>query len=937
MTHAKPPARGDEERNHLRTLLDSLPDMVWLKDAAGTYLTCNPAFERCLGVPQSGIIGKTDHDLAARQFADFMQAKDREAMAKGRSVVYEQSLHHAGDDREILAEIAKTPVRDGNGKVVGILGIARDITERRLLEADLQAAEQRYKTLVAGSFEGLAVVKDGRYVDANDQLLAMLGYGRDQLIGRKVEDLLHPDDRDRVLANIRIGKDSLIEHRMQRADGTSVLLEARGQSIPIGGQVVRVTALRDITEARKAEDALRLSESRLKRAELASKTGNWEFHLDRRVFITSDGAKAIFGTSRSELDHKTVRSAIVPEFHQMLDDALEGLIGRNKTYDIEYRIATLDKGERKWVRSVASFDAERNIVFGVLQDITRAKEIQSILEASEERYRGLVECQSEYIIRFDLDGRYVFANRAFCEAAGRTQEQILGTRWGSMLHPDDAAMVRETVQKILRGPGARESMEFRVLFPAGERWIAWEAAAILDPGGKVIELQAVGRDTTEQRKSQEIIWHQANFDQLTGLPNRRLLRDRLEQQVRESRRSRWPLALMFIDLDRFKEVNDALGHEQGDLLLKEVARRLRGCVRETDTVARLGGDEFTVVLGRMKSTARVSVICAQILRKLEEPYQLGPHKAHIAASIGLTYYPDDASDVQGLLRNADQAMYEAKRLGGNRFHYFEPSLQEAALRRIQTANDLRDALAADQFEVHYQPIVELATGRITKAEALVRWKHPTRGMLGPAEFIPIAEETGLISGIGEWVFRQAAQQAAHWRASRVGTIQISVNKSPVQFRETLGRESEWSDYLGSLSLGSDAIVIEITEGLLLDSSGPIRSAVSKCRDYGFEISLDDFGTGYSSLSYLKSFNINYLKIDQAFVRGLGTDANDNALCEAIIVMAHKLGLKVIAEGVESSTQRDLLAAAGCDYAQGYFYSRPVAPAEFEKLVMKRRA
>jgi EAL domain-containing protein (putative c-di-GMP-specific phosphodiesterase class I) len=361
-----------------------------------------------------------------------------------------------------------------------------------------------------------------------------------------------------------------------------------------------------------------------------------------------------------------------------------------------------------------------------------------------------------------------------------------------------------------------------------------------------------------------------------------------------------------------------------------------------------GGDEFTVVLSELDDHSRAEGIAQKIISKMAEPYHLGSEIIYVSASLGITLYPNDATDIGALMKNADQAMYAAKNKGRNRFSYFTPALQEAAQTRLRLVNDLRGALAAKQFRVYFQPIVELSTGYIHKAEALLRWQHPERGMVSPMEFILLAEETGLIVEIGDWVFQESARWMKRWNnqvADDVqtganqspmqipGCCQISVNVSPVQFK--VGNSvftEEWLQQLQKLGLFGKNIVIEITEGLLLNAESDILKKLLKLRDAGIQVAIDDFGTGYSSLAYLKKFDIDYLKIDQSFVRHLEIDQDDRTLSEAIIVMAHKLGLKVIAEGVETEGQRSFLAAAGCDYAQGFLFSKPVPPEEFEKLL-----
>ena len=454
--------------------------------------------------------------------------------------------------------------------------------------------------------------------------------------------------------------------------------------------------------------------------------------------------------------------------------------------------------------------------------------------------------------------------------------------------------------------------------------------------GQQVKRIAMVQDITERKRSESMIWQQAHFDNLTGLPNRRMFRDRLEHEMRKSRRDGQQLAVLFLDLDRFKEVNDTLGHDHGDLLLVEAARRIRTCVRETDTVARMGGDEFTVLLTELDSTSQLEGILQKLLGVLGSMFQLRHEQVFISGSIGVTIYPTDATEVEDLYKNADQALYAAKGAGRNRFCFFTPALQEAALMRVRLAADLRVALTERQFRVVYQPIMELSTGLVRKAEALIRWQHPVRGMVSPGDFIPVAETSGLIVGIGEWVFQQAAAQVSLWRRSLDRDFQVSINKSPVQFQHER-RAGPWGPQLGRHRLPGESIVAEITEGLLLDGSASVTDRLLDLHKAGIKVALDDFGTGYSSLSYLHKFDIDFVKIDQAFVRNLATSPTDLALCKAIIVMAHELGMKVVAEGVETQAQQDLLAAAGCDYAQGYQIAHPMPPEQLEAFVRQQNS
>jgi predicted signal transduction protein with EAL and GGDEF domain len=357
-------------------------------------------------------------------------------------------------------------------------------------------------------------------------------------------------------------------------------------------------------------------------------------------------------------------------------------------------------------------------------------------------------------------------------------------------------------------------------------------------------------------------------------------------------------------------------------------------LRSTDTLARMGGDEFAVIVTDLVDTTHVGDLTQKLVDCLHQPFALAGQGVAISVSIGISLFPQDGKGIDELLKLADQAMYDAKGKGRNRFCFFTAQLQEKAQQRVRMTHDLRQALAGGEFHLVYQPIIDLVTGGVTKAEALIRWKHPQRGLVSPAEFIPVAESLGMIGDIGEWVFRTAARQAKHWRQNGLPDLQVSVNKSPLQFQGKTGQARDWAEYLESIGLVTDAIVVEITEGLLLDATPQVQNELATMRELGLKVSLDDFGTGYSSLAYLQRFDIDFVKIDQSFMKELAEGSKNLTLCRAIVRMTQELGMKVIAEGVETSLQRELLAQAGCNFGQGYLFSRPVAAPEFEALCIQ---
>jgi diguanylate cyclase (GGDEF)-like protein/PAS domain S-box-containing protein len=566
-----------------------------------------------------------------------------------------------------------------------------------------------------------------------------------------------------------------------------------------------------------------------------------------------------------------------------------------------------------------------------------ARERKRALETirkGEQRFRTMFEASPLGIALIDsISYEYRDINARYQEIVGRSQHELRGLRWLEVGHPDDIVHIKAQMALLTTQQISSFKALSRLFRPDGSVvWIDVSVNAIDTEAGSHPHHLCMIEDVTAKKQSEQLIWQQANFDTLTQLPNRRMFMDRLGHEMLKSQRDKTRIAVLFIDLDHFKEVNDTLGHQQGDVLLVDAARRISACVRKSDTVARLGGDEFTVILCELEQAEDVERIAQDILRRLLQPFELGAEQAFVSASIGITLYPDDAIDIDSLLKHADQAMYAAKGAGRNRYSYFTPTLQVAALSRMRLTNDLRGALKGNQFELYFQPIVHLESGAIHKAEALIRWNHPQRGVVSPLDFIPLAESSGLIVEIGEWVFREAARWVQQWRQCCHPDFQVSLNQSPLEFQREGSSYEGWLQHLQALELPGQSLVVEITEGLLLDASSAVSNRLLQLRDAGIQVALDDFGTGYSSLSYLKKFDIDYLKIDRSFTRNLARDSSDMALSEAIIVMAHKLDLKVIAEGVETPEQRDLLAAAGCDYGQGYLFAKPMPAAQFDAFL-----
>lgn len=557
--------------------------------------------------------------------------------------------------------------------------------------------------------------------------------------------------------------------------------------------------------------------------------------------------------------------------------------------------------------------------------IQRARNEQAVQLAG-----SVFESSSEAIVITGPDNRILAVNPAFSRVTGFSSSEVIGADPKVLGSGRNDPSIYRTMWDALRTTGSW-SGEILNRRKNGEEYVEWLTITSLnDDRGNLLRRVAMFSDITKHKQAEEKIWSQANFDHLTELPNRRLFRDRLQQEIRRAQRNHTQVAILFIDIDRFREINEAHGHDAGDILLIEAAQRIGRCIRESDTLSRFSGDEFMALLPGIVDPNIVERIAQCILAALAEPFTVGRDLAYVSGSIGITLFPDDGNEIDELLKHVDQALNVAKDSGSNSFQWFTSHMQSAAELRRQLVRDLRCALAQNQFEVHYQPIVDVASGIVVKAEALLRWRHPDHGLVSPATFIPLAEEIGVIVEIGDWVFRTVARQVRAW-CGGARRLQVSVNKSPRQF--VVGNSHEvWIDFLRELDLPPECIVIEITEGLLLDARPEVAEKLQQFRSAGIQIAIDDFGTGYSALSYLQKFDVDYLKIDKSFIDRITEGGSARALADAMVAMAHKLGLKVIAEGVETSDQRDVLAGFDCDYIQGYLYGKPMSSAEFGKLL-----
>jgi len=569
------------------------------------------------------------------------------------------------------------------------------------------------------------------------------------------------------------------------------------------------------------------------------------------------------------------------------------------------------------------------ILWHIRNGFKLAEDAAKDISEREQKYRAIIETSSEGFWMTDKYGNILEVNDAYANLSGYSQDELMKMRITDLESHENQEDTADHIQKIIAtGHDKFETVHRR---KDGSTWPVEININFWQELGGVLFVFC--SDITAKKHSEEVIWQQANFDHLTQLPNRCMMQDYLDRELKNANRLKKAIAILLIDLDHFKEVNDSLGHHQGDTLLLDAANRIQSCVRESNMVARLGGDEFVVILNNLPLNGQIERVTNEIITQLSKPFTLDKDNVFISASIGITYYPNDAKSASDLLKNADQAMYVAKKEGRNCFSYYTPELEQRSQKRLRLITDMHKAIETEQFIAYFQPIIDLNTGHIHKAEALIRWQLPDNGLISPLDFIPVAEDTGMINEIGEWIFMESIRWAQHWRNTLKDNFQVSVNLSPVQILS--GNDiinNHWLKEMASLELNGDSVVLEITEGLLLQEDNTIIKRLASYRRAGMQIAIDDFGTGYSDLSYLNKFDVDYLKLDKSFVNNIETLPNERLLAEAIINMAHTLNIKVIAEGVETAGQLELLTEMGCDFGQGYLFAKPMPGEELGDIL-----
>jgi diguanylate cyclase (GGDEF)-like protein/PAS domain S-box-containing protein len=926
----------------LDTIIEGSTAAIFVKDDQGRYTLINQAGCALLRKPAAELVGREDGDIFSAADAAANRAADRAAIAAAEPITFEEVVNINGHLSTF--ETTKGAVRDEHGRVVGVFGIAREITAQRAAEAALQRqAQMLIESQRVANVGSCAIDLATGQITWSAEIYRLFGVAA----GAGGHDFscflprIHPDDR----AAVRLWSDALLagspgadqEFRILRAeDGRELIARGCGAVVGAGpgaGVAARTIAtVQDVTEHKRAEGVAKEGEARYRLLFESNPNPMWVFDHETLAFLAvNDAAVAQYGYSREEflsMASADIRSPEdVPKLRSTIANVAAGVhragLWRHRRKDgseilVDITFNTLDFGGRRAHAVLASDVTERERALA---------ELQLNAKVFEQGSEGIVICNSAR--------RIITANRAICEMTGYDAAEMIGNTpalFKSGRH--DRRFYRDMWQRVAsEGRWQGEVWNRR---KSGELYPVWQSiSSIRDSRGEVTHYVGIGSDISARKEAEARILRLAHYDALTGLPNRTLLNDRIERAIALSRRGRNSVALLFVDLDRFKNVNDSLGHPVGDQMLIEIAKRLQSEVRAEDTVSRLGGDEFILLLPDADADGAAHV-AEKILCGMGEPLQIGALELSITPSIGIALYPADGRSIETLVQRADAAMYQAKQAGRNTFRFFTAEMQMESNRTLHLENALRRALTRDQLRLVFQPQVDIRSGQVIGCEALLRWHHPELGMVSPAEFIPIAEDSGQILSIGEWVLRTAVAQNRKWQEAGLPRLVMAVNISAIQFNHA-DFTNLVTDALREGGLAPECLELELTESIAMGNPEIAVDIIDRLDRQGVKMSIDDFGTGYSSLSCLKRLNVAKLKIDQSFVQDIARNADSEAIVCAVINLAAGLGLNTIAEGVETEHQLAFLREKGCEQIQGYYVSKPLSSLEFEKFLRASQA
>jgi len=926
---------------------DSLYRSLFLSAAEGIYrslpgaglIDANPAMARILGYDSPAQLIVAYSASARAIYADQADAERIYALLDQHDRIEQERVQVLRRDGSLLwvSENARV-IRDESGQPRFYEGTMEDITAQVVAEEALTQSQALYSVLLDNTRDGVFLIQRGKLRFANDAMARILGYSREELVGTTYMDLVEPEDSETQRQRRQQREDGsrdlqMYEIHLRRKDGRVILCEVRADAVDYQGDIASTGTLRDITDERRQQQAIAEAEARYRELFRDSPAGLFRSGLDGSIIEVNPAMARMMGYDSVEQLRAEVKDMLEvyanPEERRTLT---EWAIHNGAFTQYEIQVRTRDN-QRKWVSASVRLDADENgapVSFtGSVLDIHARHEMQQALQRSESKYRTLVE-QSQVGVFIMSGSRLTYANNALARMVGRSEDELIGIGYFDLVAPEMHRELHAIREQYLATGQLLDEYESCLLHSNGQRVYVRASISPVDLDG-VRHTTGTILDITRQREAESRLRFHATHDPLTGLPNRALFNRRLAERLApDDRRGKNAYAVIFLDLDGFKWVNDSLGHGAGDRLLLEIARRLENELVRDVLIARYGGDEFTLLPEGPCDYERVVSIARRVLDLFEQPFEIGGQQVFSSASLGIVLGRPDYESPDQVLRDADTAMYRAKAAGKSGYVVFDEGMHTQARQRLQMETDFRLAFERREFLLYYQPIVTLATGKLVGAEALIRWRHPRRGLLAPADFLPIAEETGLITDLDSWVLHEACRQLADWRLPFPGpgdpVINVNVRETQMASKEML---EDVFHLLQRHALPPSRLRLEVTETVFRSGRKHAVAQLDSLKALGVGLAVDDFGTGYSSLESFAASAFDALKVDQIFVRDLETNPRHRAIVRTITGFARDLGLLLTAEGIETEGQRQLLLELGCEPGQGSLFPKPLQPGEFE--------